>query len=57
MITYSGTGGFGRLQLLLGANGVEAGLGASAGGRTGMGGFSRTSLLQYSASVTLDACN
>lgn len=56
-ITYGGTGGFGRLQLLLGADGVEAGLDASAGGRAGMGGFFTTSLLQYSATVTLDACN
>lgn len=64
--TYGGTGGFGRLQLSLSADVVKVGFGVSAGGRTGIGGFSRISLLQYSTSVSpsavtglarLEACN
>jgi hypothetical protein len=64
--TYGGTGGFGSLWLSLRADAVKVGFGASAGGRTGTGGFSRISLLQYSTSVSssavtglarLEACN
>jgi hypothetical protein len=64
--TYGSTGGFGRLRLLLSANAVKVGFGASTGGRTGTGGFARISLLQYSTSVSssaetwlakLEACN
>jgi hypothetical protein len=50
--TYSGTGGFGKLQLLLSGDAVGTGLGESAGGRAGTGGFFRISLLQYSTSAS-----
>jgi hypothetical protein len=64
--TYGGIGGFGRLWLLLSADAVKVGFGTSAGGRTGIGGFSMISLLQYCTSVSsssvtglakLEACN
>jgi hypothetical protein len=55
MTTYGGTGGLGRLWLLLSADAVEPGFGVSAGGRAGIGGFSRILLLQYSSSVSSSA--